>query len=227
MAENLMKLKRKAVSLGMDAKHARTASRKDLEAFVSEHTESTDAPVKKRKGAVVKKRKTAAAATPAKKRGRPAGSKNKPKEAAATSTKSAPKTTAKKAGRPKKQTSSNGDAGRLTIDKLDYTESEDWNPRKGSPVERIWKALKKSRDNVDKAYDELIPHVKEIVGAKKRNGEKRTKAELEAMLRYRINRTRFEFAVRTGQHEVATNRVDYGTGKYATTRKKKAKAGKK
>jgi uncharacterized low-complexity protein len=32
------------------------------------------------------------------------------------------------------------------------------------------------------------------------------------MLRYRISRTLFDFAVQTGQHEVAKNRVQYGTG---------------
>jgi hypothetical protein len=213
VAENLMKLKRRAVKLGMDAAHARKASRSDLEAYVSEHEVggSTTTVVKK------KGRKTAAAApAPAKKRGRPKGSKNKP---AATPT---PKAKKKSSAKPK--TESNGDAGRLTISRVDYSiESDEWNPRAGSPVERIWKSLKKNRDNVEKVFDDLLPSVKEIVGSKKRNGERRTKAEFEAMLRYRINRTRFEYATRTGQHQRATNRIEYGTGKYATETKKAAR----
>lgn len=211
--ENIAKLKRKAVSLGMSVAKARTAKRADLEAYVSEHTEAP-APVKK-KSAVAKKK---TAKTPAKteaapkKRGRPPGSTNKPKATPAK---------AKQNGKV------DDEAGRATISKLDYSvEHEGWNPRSGSPVERMWKSLKKHKDNVDKAYAELLPHVREIVGSKKRNGEKRTKAELEAMLRYRLNRTRFEFAVRTEQHGVATNRVTYGTGQYATTRKVK-KGGRK
>jgi hypothetical protein len=72
--------------------------------------------------------------------------------------------------------------------------------------------VRKSRGNRAKAFEILKADVWDFVGKVKRNGEKRTKSEAEAMLRYRISRTLFDFAVQTGQHEVAKNRVQYGTG---------------
>ena len=44
------------------------------------------------------------------------------------------------------------------------------------------------------------------------------------MLRYRISRTAFDFAVRTGQHEPSDNRVEYGTGGTGNGTFKHAKA---
>jgi hypothetical protein len=114
--------------------------------------------------------------------------------------------------------------GRLNIDTIDWTvESDEWNPRKGGPVEKLFKALKKSKGNIDKAYAMISSAPHEFVGKTKRDGTKRSKAEIEATLRYRLNRTKWEYGIRTGQHISADpkNRAQYGTGDYATTRKVK------
>jgi hypothetical protein len=191
MAESLVKLKKRAKKAGMDAATARSATREQLESFLSNGTSTK----KKNKKAVKK-------ATSKKTNSKPASSK-------------------KKSSKPKASSNGSGDAGRLAVGKIDYTvEHDDWKPRKGSPVDIIFRALKKRRDNIEKVYDDLKGRYKEFSTPTKPDGTKRTKAEMLANLRYRINRTRFEFAVRTGQHEAATNRVKYGTGAYAKENKK-------
>lgn len=199
---------------------ARKASRAALEDFISGggNGKGTRKAVKKVvKKAVAKKRiakRTPSKRTPVK--------RTPAKAAPKRSTKAAPKRTTK--------ASRNSDSGRMTIGKVDYSiESEDWQPRAKSPVLVIWKDLKASRDNVDRAFDILLPKVKggpetdgkPLVHAKKNDGTRRSAAEIEAMLRYRINRTRFEYAVRTGQHESSQNRVEYGTGQYAKAKPKR------
>lgn len=218
MAENVLKLKKQAVTLGMSKDDAKKASRPVLEAFIagaSKSDESDDGPAKVTKKKNVAKKKTSEnteskkKTTTKKKPGRPAGTKK-------TTTK--PK--AKSKAKPKND--ENGDSGRLSIGTLDWgAESDEWNPRKGSAVEVLFKALKSSKGNVEKAFDKVVGNIGDFVGAKKRDGTKRSKAEREKMLRYRLNRTKFDFAVKTGQHEVATNRSTYGEGAYATTHKKK------
>lgn len=206
MAENILKLKKRAVDAGMPRAEAMKADRATLDAFLAGGSEK---PVKAAKKKAVKKH--APAPTP-------------------TAKKKAP---AKKAAEPKKQTrkapvrenTTNG-LGRLNIDKstIDWTaESDDWNPKKGGPVEKLFRALKSCKGNIDKAYAKVADSPYDFVGKTKRDGTKRTKAEVEAMLRYRLNRTLFEFVKRTGQHASAeaSNRAAYGTGTYATVRKVK------
>lgn len=204
MAVSIIKLKKKAISLGMKKSEAQAADRDSLEEFISENGSGKSAPAKKKAVAKKKSSTTAAKKTSAAK-----------KPATTTAAKSsAKKTTTRKSAKA-------DDSGRAAIGKLDYTvESEDWNPKKGSPVELIWRSLKKNRDNTEKVFDDLKGDVYDFVGKTKRDGTKRTKEEALAMLRYRINRTRFEFATRTGQHSVATNRVKYGEGAYAQETKK-------
>jgi hypothetical protein len=214
MAESILKLKKRAVVAGMFKSDAMKADRETLNDFI----EGVSKPVAKKKATVAKKKASTKTETSRKK------STRKParKTAAASKTKKA-------ASKPKraaaKKASENGDSGRLNIESgIDWTaESDDWNPRVGGPVEKLFKALKKSKGNIDKAYDLISDDPYAFVGKKMRNGTKRTKAQVEAMLRYRLNRTKWEFATRTGQHESADakNRAVYGTGQYATVRKVK------
>ena len=121
--------------------------------------------------------------------------------------------TVKSKPKPKVQASTNG---RHLIEDVDYNQTDGWNPRPGSAPDRIIKALKKKRGNREAAFKLLLPKVSDFVAAKKQNGKKRSKAEMEAMLRYRISRTLWDFAMRTGQHEASDERAEYntaGTGK--------------
>jgi hypothetical protein len=198
MAQNIMKLRKRARELGIKGDILTSGSREELEKAISR----ADSNSSGKASAVKKKRPTAAA-------------KSKPKAAAKKKA-----TTA--------SASSNGDVGRATIGRIDYTvESDAWNPREGSPVDRIFRALKKRRDNVEKVFTDLRGDVKELVSSKKPDGSRRTKAEMEGMLKYRINRTRFEFATRTGQHQRGTKRVKYGEGDYAQASKKAARKAKR
>jgi hypothetical protein len=209
MATDILKLKKEAVAKGMPKDKARSATRADLTAFLAKPARKAT-PVKKASAPVKKAapvRKTAATKAPVRK---PAA--KKPVTAKAPV---ARKATKRPATKP-----TNGDAGRNMIESLDYTITDNWNPRAGSAVEVIFKALKKYKGNVDKVFDALVPNISDFVGAKKQDGTKRTKQDRENMLRYRISRTKFDFAIKTEQHEIATERVEYGTGAYATTRAK-------
>lgn len=105
-----------------------------------------------------------------------------------------------------------GPSGRHVLDGVDFSHDDGWNARDGSAPDRIIKALKRFKGNRDKVYDHLEADVWDFVGKKKRNGEKRTKDEARDMLVYRIARTAWDFAMRTGQHEKSENRVQYGSG---------------
>lgn len=251
MADSLTELKRRAIKAGMDMAVARKADRDALQNFIQSKSPDEDgkevrkvavkkkvvkhkvedAPVKKRGRPPGSKNKPKVEETPApKRRGRPPGSKNKPKVEAPLKKRGRPpgsknKPKVEKAARkraPKNGKIVNGDAGRAMIERIDYSvEHENWNPRPDSPVAAIWKSLKRHRDDVEKVFNDLLPNLWDFVGKEKRDGSKRTRAEAEAVLKYRINRTRFEYAVRTGQHKVATNRVKYGEGQYATGKPKR------
>lgn len=125
----------------------------------------------------------------------------------------------KKSGTAKRQTTTATSGsryvpkgGRNTLDSVDFNSTDGWNPREGSAPDRIIRALKKARGNREKAFEALKGDVKDFVNPKKADGTKRTKDEMHDMLKYRISRTLWDFAMRTGQHESATNRVEYGTG---------------
>jgi hypothetical protein len=114
---------------------------------------------------------------------------------------------AKTAKRP-----ASGDGGRNMIEGVDYNQTEGWNPRPGSPVDLIFRALKKARGNIDKTVDALTPDIRTFVRLRKENGEKRSKADQVAFLRWRVQRTKFDFVTKTGQHAPSANRVKYGEG---------------
>jgi hypothetical protein len=210
MAISIIQLRRQAIEAGMPREEARREKDRVvlleiIAAGYADNGTKKPAAVKKavKKAVVAKKKQPAKKATPVKRGpGRPKGS------------------TTKKATPTRSSRNSNGNAGRATIGKVDYTVEDDaWKPREGSPVETIWKALKRSRDNVERAFEILLPSINELVHKHKNDGTLRSKAEREATLKYRINRTRFEYAVRTGQHKSSTNRVEYGTGDYAQPKK--------
>ncbi len=204
---DILKLKKQAISLGMDKSEARGANRSTLQKFIDGAGKGGKAPAKKKSGGTtVAKKKANSTTTSTRKKTAPAAKKS------ATTGK------AKRAAKPKANASNGG--GRNMIGKLDFSVTDGWNPRSGSPVETIFRAIKKHKGNVDKAFETLKPNIRDFVSTKQANGTKRTKDEMERMLRYRINRTIWQFAMQTGQHEASTDRVQYGTGAYATTRKK-------
>jgi hypothetical protein len=229
MAENILKLKKRAVAEGMPKADAMKADRAALEAFLSAPKDNDGKKEKASKKAVAKKK----GAAPAKKSGAKSSKKAAPASEKKASTKTTKKTSTKKTTKTatrktaSRATAENTSLGRSPIDKssIDWTiESDEWNPREGGPVAKLFKALKSSKGNIDKAFEKLSDDMYDFVGKTKRDGTKRTKGEAKAMLRYRLNRTLYEYAKRTGQHESATDRIEYGTGKYATTRKKTTSA---
>ena len=124
-----------------------------------------------------------------------------------------PETVSKAKPKAKKSATKNvnGNGGRHLLDGIDWSKTEGWNPREGSPPDRIIKALKKNKGDREKVFENLKSDIWDFMGKQKRNGEKRTKAEAEEMLRYRISRTAWQFGLQTGQHEVASDRAEYGT----------------
>lgn len=197
-----MKQKRdEAKKAGVPVSEIRSAeSVEELDALISAASRGKGGggKVAKKKAAVKKNsatRKSATKATAAKKSGR----KSVP---AAKSTK----------GKAKRATAASDDLKRNLLSGVNFKDAEGWNPRKGSAPDRIITALRKARGNRSTAFDMLVSDVWDFVGKKKRNGSKRTKQEAHDMLRYRISRTAWDFALKTGQHETAKGRVEYGTG---------------
>lgn len=181
----------------------------ELQELIEEHSgnSSKSRRVVAKKKATVAKKKSAA-----RKQTRKASVSKK-----SSGRKSAPARSRKsgKAKRSATATRSNGyvaKGGRNMIEDVDFSITDGWNPRPGSPPDLIVKALKKARGNREKVFEALKGNVFDFVGRKNAKGEKRSKADAEAMLRYRISRTMFDFAIRTEQHEPSANRVQYGTG---------------
>jgi hypothetical protein len=208
----MSELRKQAKNLGIAVAEIREASSVEkLQALIDAHGSNGTAS-KPRKKAAVKKavaKKSVAKSSAAKKS---ASSK-------ATPAKSTRKSgTAKRSSAAKRSTSKVSTSGyvakggRNLLDGVNYGETDGWNARNGSAPDRIVKALKKFRGNREKAFDFLVGDVWDFVGKKFRDGTKRTKADAEGMLRYRISRTAWDFARATGQHDPATNRVQYGTG---------------
>jgi hypothetical protein len=164
----------------------------------------------------------AAPATPKRGPGRPPKNATAPKRGPGRPPKAkpAPAPRAKRQATAPRATSSRRQAQRITeptgrhvLNGVDYSvEHEDWNPRANSITGQIFKLLRKYRGNRDKVYDALEPRISELFGSKKRTGTKWEKGEREQMLAYRIARTAWDFAVKTEQHEIAEDRVEYGTG---------------
>lgn len=215
MAESVLVLKKKAIAAGMSKTDAIKADRSTLENFISSNSKSgSTAPAKKKATSAAPAAKKKATTAPARKA--PVAKKATPARKSAPAAKKSATT-----GKAKRPTATS-DSGRNMIGSLNFSNTDGWNPREGSPVNDIFKALKKSRGDVDKATALLLPNAKDFVSLKKSDGSKRTKDEVASLLRYRVNRTKFEFARRTGQHESSGNRVQYGTGAYATKAPAKA-----
>jgi hypothetical protein len=226
MATALQKLRQKAKELGVSSSAIRSANRDELEQLVAD----AGKPAKK------KLAKKATAKKPARKPVRKAAA-SKPTRSAK---KSAP-AKSRKSGTAKRQTAQKSKAsstskyeakgGRNTLDGVDFSDTEGWNPRPGSAPDRIVKALRKFRGNRAKVFDFLVDDIGDFVPTKRSDGSAWEKGDgpnsRKGMLRYRISRTAWQFAVQTGQHESSTNRVEYGTGGTGTGTFKRAKAGRK
>jgi hypothetical protein len=142
------------------------------------------------------------------------------KTAKSKSTKAAPAPTAtktkktaksKKAGNKKAQAGGNG--GKHTLGDVDYSENDDWNPREGSGPDRIVRLLRKFKGNRTKVREYIVSKglLWEFVEKKNSAGVKRSKDQAENYLSYRISKTAWDFAVKTGQHKASNKRAEYGT----------------
>lgn len=214
---SLAALRKQAKDAGISkAKILAATTPEELQSLISDSNDHDERP---RKKTAVAKKKTAVAK---KKSGNSAerkqtGRKNTAQKKSgrnSTPAKSRKSGTAKRSGTAKAKNTGGyvPKGGRNLLDSLDFSETDGWNPREGSAPALIIAAVRKARGNRQKAFETLKGDLWNFVGKKKADGTKRTKAEGEAMLKYRISRTLWDFAVKTGQHEAATNRVQYGTG---------------
>jgi hypothetical protein len=214
----LAELRKTAKDMGISkAVILRATTASALEKVIAD-AKSHNGNSKPRKKSAVAKKKTAAQAPAKKQTGRKNTARKNSGRKDSTPAKS-------KGAQAKRSSNSNGNGGRNTLDSIDFSVTDGWNPRTGSAPDRIIKCLKKFRGNRTKAFEALKGDVWDFVNKKRPNGEKHTKASAEAMLKYRISRTLWDFAMRTGQHESSTNRVEYGTGGTGQGVFKRAKAG--
>jgi hypothetical protein len=206
----LAEKRKEAKGMGIPATAIRGAENvRELQKIIDSHSNGGSEQKVSKKSSAVKKSAVAKKSV-AKKSAAKKSTAAKSNSKSASSTKSPAKsTTAKRTSTAK----SGGDnAGRHTLDGVNYSNTDGWNAREGSAPDRIVKALRKFKGNRSKVFDALKADVWDFAGKKKRDGSKRTKAEAEAMLVYRIARTDWDFALKTGQHEKSENRVEHGTG---------------
>jgi hypothetical protein len=218
MATSLAKLRARAKKLRIPATQIRSAGRDELESMIEDAEEYENGKPRKkvvrkkasRKGVVRKAvRKSATKSAPAKSTKARKGTAKRQ-----TTRKTATRKTTKASG------NSNGyqaKGGRNVLEDVDYSPHEDWNPRPGSAPDRIIRAMRKFRGNREKVYEFLLPDIDDFVKPKRADGSKWEKGDVgtntrRGMLKYRIARTAWQFAVQTDQHDKATNRVEYGTG---------------
>jgi len=158
-----------------------------------------------------------------KRRGRPPGRKTAISKSASSKSLPAAKSKSGKAQRTTSATASTRaytkkerekSDGRYTLEGVDYTQTDGWNAREGSVPDRILKSLRKHKGDRQKVFIQLLPEIGKYVKPLKQNGQRRNKAEMQAMLKYRIARTDWDFALKTGQHKQSPN---WGTGQYAKT----------
>lgn len=198
----LAELRKEAKGMGIPATAIRGAENaRELQAIINKHSDGGKPKATKK----VAKKKSVAKKSVAKKS---AVKKSNSKKSASSTKSPAKSKTAKRTSTAKRD----GDSGRYLLEGVNYSHTDGWNPRKGSAPDRIVNALRKFKGNRSKVFDFLKGDVYDFAGRKKRDGSKRTKAEAEAMLVYRIARTDWDFALKTGQHEKSENRVEYGTG---------------
>ena len=209
----LAELRKEAQSLGIPTAAIRGATTAaELEEVIAAFSGANSGNSKPRKKASSARKKatgrTAKRATA--RRSAPAAQSSKGKAKRPTTT--AKRATTKRTSAKRAQSSS-GNSGRNLLEQIDYDPTADgWNAREGSAPDRIIRALKRFRGDRDRVFTFLLPDIGDFMGLRKRDGSKRSKQEREDMLRYRISRTAWEYAVRTGQHDPSENRVQYGTG---------------
>lgn len=195
----LAELRKQAKGLGISAAILRGATTSaELQKAIADHN-SGGKPRKKSKAV-----KKAAVRKPVRK----AAAVKKSGRKASTPAKSARATKAKRSSNSSREPK----GGRNLLNKVNYSKTDGWNPREDSAPDRIIKALKRFKGDRAKVFTHLKGDIWDFVNKRKADGTKRTKADAEAMLKYRISRTAFDFAIRTGQHEPSDNRVEYGTG---------------
>jgi hypothetical protein len=175
-------------------------------------------PVKKKQTAPAKRTKqeapvaspaarTAPATRKPKKRQAPVAAKAKPKSAPSP---------AKRQSRSMATASDNGITYRNMLTDIDWERTTGpgggWKPRQGSAVEIMFDALKFYKGDREKTLQYIMEEYpgRELiefgfVGPRKANGELRSKEEKENYLRYRIARTAWDFALKTGQHKKNPN----------------------
>ena len=125
------------------------------------------------------------------------------------STRQTPKPMKPKA-QPKPQVKSSpardGEQYRNLLTDIDWNKTDGpgggWKPREDSAVDVMYQALRQHKGDREKAFEEITQNynIWQFVGRVKDTGEKRGKADAENYLRYRIARTAWDFALKTGQH---------------------------
>jgi hypothetical protein len=209
MAPTLAVLRSRAKQAGIPASEIRGASAEDLQDMLDANGKPRKKVVAKKKVSTQRKRGNV------RKSGRSKSSpaaKSHARGKAKRATAAPKRNTAKRSTRKRAAVQPQDDnMGRFTLNGVDFGYTEGWNARAGSPPDRIIKMLKAKRGNREKVFEALKSDIWAFMGRKKRDGTKRTKVEAEAMLKYRISRTAWDFAMRTGQHEASSNREQYGT----------------
>jgi len=197
----MQELRSKAKSLGITPAAIRKASTApQIQALILDAVMNGGSTTTKTTPAKRAAKTKPAAKTTARKPGRPAKAKPTPKPVARKST-------------PSKSTpSQNGEAGRIELGVVDYSVTDGWNARQGTAPDRIIASLRKFKGDRTKVFNALKPNIWDFVGKKLQDGSKRTTASAEDMLRYRISRTAWDFAIKTGQHTKSSNRAEYGQG---------------
>lgn len=114
---------------------------------------------------------------------------------------------------PKRSNSKSNGQGRIPLPSRARW-NEPFNTREGSVAEEIFLALKSNKGDAEATFNSLKGRALKLAGTG-RGGVKRSKEEALAWLRYRINRIKFDYLTKTGQHEPGTDRIAYGTGERA------------
>jgi hypothetical protein len=210
---NMGQLRSSAKGLGIPSSAIRGAtSAEELQALIMDYMNGTT--TKPTRKPTTKTRTATKTATKPVRRGRP------PKAATTTAVKSKPAAKSTTTGKAKRSTAD--DSGRKLLGAVDFSETDGWKAREGSPPDLIVKALRRFKGNREKVFTHLLPNIWEFVGRKMQDGTKRSQSSAETMLKYRISRTAWDFAMKTGQHEKSSNRVEYGTGGTGSSKPRKA-----
>lgn len=204
----LSELRKVAKDLGIAPSEVRSASTaSELRETITEFQGGNGSRKKSTAKKVVKK---AVGKTTGAKRGRPKGSKN--------STSKTTPAKSRNSGKAKRSSAAaEGNGGRFLLGKINYNDDDGWNPRDGSAPDRIVKSLRKFKGDRTKVFTALKGDVWDFCSKRLKDGTKRklddgSRYSAYNMLRYRIARTDWDFAIKTGQHESSEDRVEYGTG---------------